>query len=241
MRRKTEPPTERPRLRPPPPPGKEKTQGRRRVYERGPEDAFGGFDNGRSFRIGGHFLWRRRRLDPAELHARIHDQLGRRGVVDAEAVEETGVALAVLTRAFRVSGELVRRQTGEILERTHAALAERNRQLEVEPFRLDEVVLDAELPALLVELRILALDVLARTRLKLAGGVLVEALDQCQFAQIDERDFLDFAEAFRDQELGDDLVTSRAWMNISLFFLNSSWRRSLSSFSVKMSMSHFVS
>ena len=71
---------------------------------------------------------------------------------------------------------------------------------------LGQIVGDAELLALGIALGLLALEIVARPRLDLVGGVLVEALDVGDLAGIDVGHLLHRLEALGGEQLGDHLV-----------------------------------
>src|SRR3990172_12787067 len=171
------------------------------------------------FSVGGLLRLARRRLGlrldevlglhPTREHAGRHDDLLGVLAPGVEAIEHALVANGLgilLLLALGPADEVVGRAIGEILERLDAGLAERDQHRRRDPRDLGEIVGDAELAALGVALRLLLLQILARTRLDLACGVLVEALDMSDFGQIDEGDLLDGSEPFADEQLRDDLV-----------------------------------
>src|SRR3546814_6032926 len=70
----------------------------------------------------------------------------------------------------------------------------------------DRRVLDAELLALDIELRIALLEPCLGARLQLLADVLVEALDAGQVVDRNEGDLLDRGEALGDQQMRDDVL-----------------------------------
>ena len=69
-----------------------------------------------------------------------------------------------------------------------------------------QLVGDAERLAALVELGLDPRQIVLGAGLDLRRGVLVEALDRREFGELDIGEFLDRAEAFRGEQLADDLV-----------------------------------
>src|SRR5882672_4024944 len=124
--------------------------------------------------------WRRRQilfLDPAGLDAGLHDQGLGLFLAEIEVAENAGVlhGLAVLTLA--PADQVVSDTASQILDRLDAILAHRHEHLGGGTGNLFQGILNAEILALAVELGLLLVEELARARLQLLRGFLVEALD----------------------------------------------------------------
>ena len=117
----------------------------------------------------------------------------------------TGLGILFLL-ALGPADEVVGGAVGKILQRLDAVLAHRDHHRRGDALDLGNLVGNAELAALGVAIGFLLLEVFARTRLDLVGGVLVETFDVRDLRQVDEGDLLDRGEAFGHQQLGDDLV-----------------------------------
>src|SRR6185295_14469391 len=104
-----------------------------------------------------------------------------------------------------------------------------------------DVIADAELLALGLELGVAVLDPRLGAALEFARHGLVEALDAGELVELDRGDLLDLGEAFGHQQPAITSSTSSASTNSAERVLNSSCRRSDSSCSVRMSIAQPVS
>src|SRR5262249_19246017 len=146
-------------------------------------------------------------LNPARLHPRGDDEFLDLLPHQAERVEDAFMpnGLFILT-ALSPAGEVVSRAIGEVLDRFDVVLAERDHHRRGDAGHFPERVGDAKPLALGVKLGLDLFEMLASASLNFGGGVLVEAFDRCDLRRLDEGNLLDRAEAFRSEQLGNDLV-----------------------------------
>src|SRR5258705_4833456 len=126
--------------------------------------------------------------NPAGGNAGRHDHVLHVLAGELEALEHALVAHGLgilLLLALRPAGKVVGLGAGQILEALDAVLSEGNEHRRRHALHLGKIVGDAELLALGIALGLLTLEIIARPRLNLAGGVLVEALDVGDLPGID--------------------------------------------------------
>ena len=141
------------------------------------------------------FLGRRRRkigfTDPAGFHPRLHHQAFGVLARQLETVENAGFPHRLAVLALGPASEVVGRATSQVLDRLDAVLAEADQHRRGDARHLFQLIGDAELRALGVELGLDLGQIIARPRLQLGRGILVEAFDAGDLFGVDHRQLLD--------------------------------------------------
>src|SRR5262249_44107266 len=190
--------------------GADPSRGHRRAHHRAVASAWRDASIPLSFglrlaRLSGSFRSGRRReilfLDPAGLDAGLHDQGLGFLLAEIGGAEDAGVLHGFTILALAPPDQVVRDAAGQVLDRLDAVLAERHEHLGRGTGNFLEGILDAEVLALGVELGLLLVQELARARLQLLRGFLVEAFDAGEFLLLDQEELLDRLESFRRQQL----------------------------------------
>ena len=102
--------------------------------------------------------------------------------------------------------QFVAGQVGQIVQRLHPGLAERDQHRRLQPLDRGQLVVDAEFdPTTRVDL-VPRLEEVAGAVAQFLGDLLVETFDLGQFFDRDEGDVLDGGEPFGDQQVGDHVI-----------------------------------